>query len=149
MDEFKTLNRIQTDIINDLRKQMRSVRQSMREELDKSYHHDDLAKSVWSDFGAKSEALPEDDEVHDNNDTAKEFGMLDSCMTLVEEEDLSREIHEEYSKILRDTVDTLITEEPSSPKRKVITIIRSPPRRSFWGSMGEALDAVSNLLLEE
>ena len=75
--------------------------------------------------------------------------MLDSCMTLVEEEDLSREIHEEYSKLLRDTVDTLITEEPSSPKRKVITIIRSPPQRSFWSSMGEALDAVSNLLLEE
>ncbi|KAI4701014.1 hypothetical protein J4E89_010850 [Alternaria sp. Ai002NY15] len=151
MDEFKTLNRIQTDIINDLRKQMRSVRQSMREELDKSYHHDDLAKSVWSDFGAKSEALQSDESVHDdnNNDTAKELGMLDSCMTLVEEEDLSREIHEEYSKLLRDTVDTLITEEPSSPKRKVITIIRSPPRRSFWGSMGEALDAVSNLLLEE
>jgi hypothetical protein len=71
-------------------------------------------------------------------------------MTLVEEEDLSREIHEEYSKLLRSTVDTLVADDlPSLPKRKVITIIRSPPRRSFWASMGEALDAVSNLLLED
>ena len=89
--------------------------------------------------------------------------MLDSCMTLVEEdvEDLSREIHEEYSKLLRSTVDTLVADDvPSSlslpsassslSKRKVIHIIRSPPpRRSFWASMGEALDAVSHLLLED
>jgi hypothetical protein len=150
MDEVKTLNRIQLDVINDLRKQMKSVRQTMREELEKSHHQDDLEKSMFSDFGMKSEMLREEEEAENDNDndTSKEFG-IDSWQTLVEEEDLSREIHEEYSKLLRDTVDTLVADEPSTSKRKVITIIRSPPRRSFWASMGEALDAVSNLLLEE
>jgi len=96
-----------------------------------------------------------------NEQDSKKESMLDSCMTLVEEEvqDLSREIHEEYSKLLRSTVDTLVADDvpsssslPSSSlsKRKVIHIIRSPPpRRSFWASMGEALDAVSHLLLED
>jgi hypothetical protein len=153
MDEVKTLNRIQLDVINDLRKQMKIVRQSMREELEKSHHQENLATSRFSDLSTGNEALREnyDDDEEDNeddNDTAKQFGM-DSWQTLVEEEDLSREIHEEYSKLLRSTVDTLVADGPSSPKRKVITIIRSPPRRSFWASIGEALDAVSNLLLEE
>jgi hypothetical protein len=152
MDEVKTLNRIQLDVINDLRKQMKIVRQSMREELEKSHHQDNLENTRFSDLSMVNEALRENhDEEEDNeddNDTAKQFGM-DSWQTLVEEEDLSREIHEEYSKLLRSTVDTLVADVPSSPKRKVITIIRSPPRRSFWASIGEALDAVSNLLLEE
>jgi hypothetical protein len=151
MDEVKTLNRIQLDVINDLRKQMKTVRQSMREELEKGHHQGDLEVSRFSDFDTGHEMLlrEDDEEDNDGDDTKKEFGMVDSCMTLVEEEDLSREIHEEYSKLLRSTVDTLVAEEPSTPKRKVITIIRSPPRRSFWASMGEALDAVSNMLLED
>ncbi|CAI9630055.1 unnamed protein product [Alternaria burnsii] len=175
MDEVKTLNRIQLDVINDLRKQMKLVRQSLRDDLDKSqhyYHQDDLVKSVFSDFEAGNQASQdedgekEEDKEKKEQDSKKE-SMLDSCMTLVEEEvqDLSREIHEEYSKLLRSTVDTLVADDvPSSSsssslpsasasslsKRKVIHIIRSPPpRRSFWASMGEALDAVSHLLLED
>jgi hypothetical protein len=151
MDEVKTLNRIQLDVINDLRNQMKIVRQSMREELEKSHHQDDLGKSMFLNVDPGNEALREDEEKEKkDHDTKREFSMMDSCMTLVEEEDLSREIHEEYSKLLRSTVDTLVADDlPSLPKRKVITIIRSPPRRSFWASMGEALDAVSNLLLED
>jgi hypothetical protein len=174
MDEVKTLNRIQLDVINDLRKQMKLVRQSLRDDLDKSqhyYHQDDLVKSVFSDFeagnqvsqdedGEKEEEEEKKNKENKEQDSKKE-SMLDSCMTLVEEEvqDLSREIHEEYSKLLRSTVDTLVADDvpsssslPSSSlsKRKVIHIIRSPPpRRSFWASMGEALDAVSHLLLED
>ncbi|KAG9185707.1 hypothetical protein G6011_07038 [Alternaria panax] len=151
MDEVKTLNRIQLDVINDLRQQMRVVRQSMREELEKIHHQDDnLGKSIFSDFEVGNEAPQEDEREEKDHDTKKE-SMLDSCMTLVEEdEDLSREIHEEYSKLLRSTVDTLVADDlPPSPKRKVIHIIRSPPKRSFWASMGEALDAVSNMLLED
>jgi hypothetical protein len=180
MDEVKTLNRIQLDVINDLRKQMKLVRQSLRDDLDKSqhyYHQDDLVKSVFSDFEAGNQvSQDEDGEKEDKEEEkkkekkeqdSKKESMLDSCMTLVEEdvEDLSREIHEEYSKLLRSTVDTLVADDvPSSlslpsassssssslSKRKVIHIIRSPPpRRSFWASMGEALDAVSHLLLED
>ncbi|KAL1792328.1 hypothetical protein ACET3X_008835 [Alternaria dauci] len=170
MDEVKTLNRIQIDVINDLRAQMKFVRQSMRDELEGSLqlhhnHHDDLGKSIFSDFGAVHEGLRDVDEEKKEErkeQNVRKESMLDSCVTLVEEEqeedqDLSREIHKEYSKLLRSTVDTLVADDvpsssssPSLPKRKVIHIIRSPPpRRSFWASMGEALDAVSNLLLED
>jgi hypothetical protein len=141
MDEVKTLNSIQLDVINDLRKQMKTVRQSMREELERADERpDEDMDATLADLGAL------DTEEQNNRKKMKE-----SWETLVEEEDLSREVHMAYSKLLRSTVDILTSEPqpPMSPKRRVVTIIRKPPQRSFWASFGEALDAVSNLLLEE
>ena len=128
MDEIKTLNSIQLDVINDLRKQMKNARQNMRNELG-----EDMEATL-----ADLTDIPRD---------GKEFG-TESWQTLVEEQDMSREVHEEYSKLLRSTVDSL-TFEPPTPHRRIVTVVRKQPRRSFWASVGEALDAVSNLLLED
>jgi hypothetical protein len=139
MDEVKTLNSIQMDVINDLRKQMKIVRQGMRDELEHA-----------------SERADEDMDatLADLSDPAQKCGhsgkeMAESWETLVEEEDLSREIHLEYSKLLRNTVEKLTSNPPPPHKWRVVTIVRRPPRRSFWTSFAEAVDAVSNLLLED
>ncbi|EUC50430.1 hypothetical protein COCMIDRAFT_81808 [Bipolaris oryzae ATCC 44560] len=171
LDEVKTLNSIQLDVINDLRKQMKTVRQTMREELERKQE-------------------PGSDKSNEQKDdpTPRKFGMMDSWQTLVNDDsdtnnnnnnnqDVSQEIHNEYTKLLRSAVHKLTAEDhgdddntyhtpprprPAGPatttttppvtrqtKRRLITIIRSPPRRSFWASIGEALDAMSELLLEE
>jgi hypothetical protein len=127
MDETKTLNSIQLDVINDLRKQMKNARQSVRDELERA---DDMEATLA-----------------DLSQIGKEFG-TESWQTLVEEQDMSREVHEEYSKLLRSTVDNL-TSEPPTPHRRIVTVVRKQPRRGFWKSLGEAVDAVSNLLLED
>jgi hypothetical protein len=146
MDEIKTLNSIQLDVINDLRKQMKIIRQSMREELEERPDEDMDATladlTADANFGKKGQE--------------ERKGLAESWQTLVEEEDLSQEVCLEYSKLLRNTVEKLTSEPPSpspSPtpnKRRVVTIVQRPPRgRSFWASLGEAVDAVSNMLLEE
>ncbi|XP_014560220.1 hypothetical protein COCVIDRAFT_89865 [Bipolaris victoriae FI3] len=164
LDEVKTLNSIQLDVINDLRKQMKTVRQTMREELERS--------GGVGTGGDTTGAIE-----HKDDSTTRKFGMMDSWQTLVNDDDdddisqdVSREIHNEYNKLVRSAVHNLTSEDhdgddtyhatPRRPtaatppvirqtKRRLITIIRSPPRRSFWASIGEALDAMSELLLEE
>ncbi|RAR01564.1 hypothetical protein DDE82_006446 [Stemphylium lycopersici] len=171
LDEVKTLNSIQLDVISDLRQQMRTVRQSMRDDLERGSEDEggelQIAQIVDLDEpGVKHSAQVNeyDDDTNNNNDddddddddddtsTTKEFG-LDSWQTLIEGDgqDVSQEIHAEYSKLLRSTVDSLTADAPpiTPTKRRLITIVRTPPKRSFWASFGEALDAVSNLLLED
>lgn len=166
LDEVKTLNSIQLDVINDLRMQMKNVRQNMRDELKRSGGEDEFKISKIVDLdevpadaqGRKKEKEKDeyngndgnDNEHYDNEPTTKEFGM-DSWQTLVDDENFSQEIHEEYAKFVRSTVDSLTAKNPpvTPTKRKLITIVRTPPRRSFWASIGEALDAMSDLLLED
>ncbi|EMD95958.1 hypothetical protein COCC4DRAFT_183940 [Bipolaris maydis ATCC 48331] len=170
LDEVKTLNSIQLDVINDLRKQMKTVRQNMREGLERKKPGGG-GKSSAKDMGRKDESTP------------RKFGMMDSWQTLVNDDDdennqdVSQDIHNEYTKLVRSAVYNLTAEDnndrndddaaayhtprPPPPaaaaarpvirqtKRRLITIVRSPPRRSFWASIGEALDAMSELLLEE
>ena len=164
LDEVKTLNSIQLDVISDLRQQMRTVRQSMRDELERGGEDEgeelQIAQIVDLDEpGVKHSAQVNEYDDDDNNNyddddtsTTKEFG-LDSWQTLVEDDgqDMSQEINAEYSKLLRSTVDNLTADAPpvTPTKRKLITIVRTRPKRSFWASFGEALDAMSNLLLED
>ncbi|EUC35896.1 hypothetical protein COCCADRAFT_34623 [Bipolaris zeicola 26-R-13] len=205
LDEVKTLNSIQLDVINDLRKQMKTVRQTMREELERSggvgtggdttggntssgekdfkiakivdMEDEPGHNSPLRNQGGKKEPGINDKAIeHKDDSTTRKFGMMDSWQTLVNDDDddisqdVSQEIHNEYNKLVRSAVHNLTSEDhdgddtyhatPRRPtaatppvirqtKRRLITIIRSPPRRSFWASIGEALDAMSELLLEE
>lgn len=177
LDEVKTLNSIQLDVIDDLRKQMKSVRQNMREELERS---DDSGKQRQDEGFRITKVVDLDDEadkwspddVDNSNNTkyhtdesTREFG-LDSCQTLVEQDpssssssNLSQEIQNEYSKLVRSAVynltvddndDLVSTPQLTIAKRKRITVIRKPPPNpSFWASVGEALDRVAEVLWED
>ncbi|KAH7561844.1 hypothetical protein BM1_02948 [Bipolaris maydis] len=212
LDEVKTLNSIQLDVINDLRKQMKTVRQNMREGLERSSGETtggaktgsgekdfkiakivDLEDEPEHNSPAQDQASPEKpggggkssakDMGRKDESTPRKFGMMDSWQTLVNDDDdennqdVSQDIHNEYTKLVRSAVYNLTAEDnndrndddaaayhtprPPPPaaaaarpvirqtKRRLITIVRSPPRRSFWASIGEALDAMSELLLEE
>jgi hypothetical protein len=124
LDEVKTLNGIQLDVINDLRRATKIARRSMRSSLDL---RDDV-KMVDEELErlAEERAAPK-----------KQFG-LDSCLTLVEGD----------SGLEPAEKDIQAPTKPSPrSRRRVITIVRKPERaRSFWGSFGQALDSVSELL---
>jgi len=157
LDEFKTLNSIQLDVIEDLRQQMRLVRQGLRDELERG-KGEKFAEDETHHFAATPhleprELSPQPTKQQDTDAGApREFG-IDSWQTLVDEDEVARQVQEEYTKLLRSTVDSLTLDDlgplPPRPKRRHITIIRSPPRRSFWASFGEALDSMADLLLEE
>jgi len=134
LDEVKMLNSIQLDVIADLRGQMRSVRQGMRISLDMG----DAVKLVEDE----SEML-----AHRTDSVApeKEFG-VDSWQTLVDEE---REVepvaaHEKDSENSAKSI-----EDVPTPRYRKIVIVRRPERRSFWGSIGQALDSFGDILREE
>lgn len=160
LDEFKTLNSIQLDVIEDLRQQMKIVRQDMREELERGKQgqieevvvvEEEAEDAATTPHLKPKELFPQPPKQEDA-DAPREFG-IDSWQTLVDEDDVARQVHEEYTKLLRSAVDSLTLDDlgplPKRPKRRHITIIRSPPRRSFWASFGEALDSMADLLLEQ
>ncbi|USP81031.1 uncharacterized protein yc1106_08305 [Curvularia clavata] len=174
LDEVKTLNSIQLDVIDDLRKQMKNVRQNMRKELSRSDGTEQgrqeevfrITKVV--DLDDKVDKWPTEDSNESNDpkhhdDSNREFG-LDSCQTLVEDfpssfSNISQEIQNEYTKLVRSAVynltaddndDLLTTPQLTVAKRKRITVIRKPPPKpSFWASVGEALDRVAEVLWED
>ena len=160
LDEFKTLNSIQLDVIEDLRQQMKIVRQGMRDELERGKQEQveeevavvEEAEDVATTPRLEPKELFPQSRKQEDADAPREFG-IDSWQTLVDEEDVARQVHEEYTKLLRSTVDSLTLDDlgplPRRPKRRHITIIRPLPRRSFWASFGEALDSMADLLLEE
>jgi flagellin-specific chaperone FliS len=171
LDEVKTLNSIQLDVIEDLRKQMKHVRQSMREEFGRGSDRvgsgeekfkvaqivdlDEVGDGFSSKYSGEEAGNGDGCDGHGDDSTTREFG-IDSWQTLVgEEEDVSQEIHNEYAKLVRSAVDSLTADDDHDlpvarpTKRRLITIIRTPPKRSFWASIGEALDAMSDLLLED
>jgi hypothetical protein len=118
LDEVKTLNSIQLDVIADLRRQMQTVQRDMRKSLDmRSPDNEGLG-------------VPE---------KSKEFG-FDSWMTLVDDEN---------THVERAPIEDKAERDEAKPKYRRITIIRKPERRSFWGSIGHALDAFGELWIEE
>lgn len=145
LDEVKTLNSIQLDVINDLRRQMRSVCQGMRTSLSMS---DDIAQ-VEADLDELGG--PEETEQGSSKAPAKEkeFG-LDSWETLVPEAE-----EQSFSTTLPVKPDTAPTPTPKAahvrfaPGTRVIHIVRKPERRSFWRSFGEALDNFAALLNDD
>lgn len=141
LDEVKTLNSIQLDVIYDLRRQMRTVRQGMRSSL-----------SMREDYQKAEEQLSQLDDPQTDNESAhgehvpKQFG-LESWETIHEPllspsdcEHTTREIGTQTPPDYNLTC---------TPRRRVITIIRKPETRSFWSSFAEALDQFGDLLLEQ
>jgi hypothetical protein len=152
MDEVKTLNSIQQDVINDLRTQMKIVRQGMHDSLHSSSHIDnttdptDLSLSLSPSNTSASTSLT--DALQYNHQHVQD-GEEEAAWETIEDSELSREIHAEYSKLLRTTVHNLTADPPAPPRRRVITIVRKPQRRSFWASFGEALDEMADVLDEQ
>jgi hypothetical protein len=132
MDEVKTLNSIQLDVITDLRRQMKTVRRDLRSTLDM---RDDV-KMVEEELGRLA--------VAEGHKDSTEFG-LDSWMTLVDEDNAPARVDFNEDEDAKD-------KQPSTsagPRRKLITIIRKPEKKSFWASIGEALDLFGQDLLEQ
>jgi hypothetical protein len=140
LDEVKTLNSIQLDVITDLRRQMKTVRRSMRSSLDM---RDDV-KMVEEELERIAEAEAQKEK--DSAEPKRKFG-LDSCITLVGDDNDPPQVDGADEKAL-DLPKR--APEPSSPhKRRVIHIVRKPERRSFWASIGSALDSFGALLEEQ
>jgi hypothetical protein len=141
LDEVKTLNSIQLDVITDLRRQMKTVRRDMRSTLDM---RDDV-KMVEEELERIAEAEAQKDR-QNTAESQREFG-LDSWVTLVEGDSGIAQFDGADEK------DVVISKQDveASPtiRRRVITIIRKPERRSFWASMGSALDSFGALLDEQ
>jgi hypothetical protein len=131
LDEVKTLNSIQLDVITDLRRQMKTVRRDMRSTLDMK----DDVKMVEEEL--ERLALAEGQK------ESPEFGM-DSWATLVDENNTPARV-DFYEK--EDEKSNQLRTSPGF-RRKVITIIRKPEKRGFWASIGEALDLFGDDLLE-
>jgi hypothetical protein len=132
MDEVKTLNSIQLDVITDLRRQMKTVRRDMRSTLD-----------IRDDVKMVEEEL-ERLAVAEGRKESPEFG-LDSWMTLVDEDNAPARADFSEKEDAKDNPSST----SAGPQRKVITIIRKPYKRSFWASLGEALDFFGEDLLEQ
>jgi hypothetical protein len=143
LDEVKTLNSIQLDVITDLRRQMKTVRSDMRSTLDM---REDV-KMVEEEL--ERLALAEgQNELNESN----EFG-LDSWATLVEEDNTPAQV-DVYEKEPEKEPEKEQEEDKQPPtpakiQRTRVTIIHKRHKRSFWGSIGEALDLFSDSLLEQ
>jgi hypothetical protein len=139
LDEVKTLNSIQLDVITDLRRQMKTVRRSMRNSLDM---RDDV-KMVEEELERIAEAEAQKEQ--ESAEPKRKFG-LDSCITLIgEDNDLALAGTNEKELDIPKPAPT-----PSSPSRiRVIHIVHKPERRSFWASIGSALDSFGALLEEQ
>lgn len=131
LDEVKTLNNIQLDVIEDLRRQMKTVHQGMRSSLDMG----DDVKLVEDDHampagprGRRVSFVPE-----------KEFG-LDSWETLVDGDRAAERLD------LDDKPDAGATQ---NSKDASALHYSKPERRSFWASIGHALDSFGDMLREE
>ncbi|KAH7399163.1 hypothetical protein DE146DRAFT_525617 [Phaeosphaeria sp. MPI-PUGE-AT-0046c] len=130
LDEVKTLNSIQFDVITDLRRQMKTVRSDMRSSLD-----------MRSDMNLVDSELARLQEQHERDlkNPQKEFG-VDSWVTLVDDEDTAQAAQPNLIKKALEP-EPQATTSSSPPKRRVIHIVRKPERRSFWASFGQALDS--------
>lgn len=140
LDEVKTLNSIQLDVIYDLRRQMRTVRQGMRSSL-----------SMRKDY---QEAEQELDDSHPQCSSEEETALtqfgLESWETIDNERPLPSQSQPDAARKDMSTQTPPEEEVPSSPprRRRVITIIRKPENPSFWSSFADALDQFGDLLFE-
>ncbi|KAF1852185.1 uncharacterized protein K460DRAFT_362954 [Cucurbitaria berberidis CBS 394.84] len=152
LDEVKTLNSIQLEVIDDLRRQMKTVRQEMRTSLDMRKDLDQ-AEAELADIG--------DGQSNDELEGAapgreqKEFG-LESWETIANDDASSPRRcppngTDEISKSRREEKLSK-TEDPCPPpppRRKVRRILRRPQQQSFWQALAEALDAFGGLFFED
>jgi hypothetical protein len=141
LDEVRTLNSIQLDVITDLRRQMKTVRRDMRSTLDM---RDDV-KMVEEELERIAEAEVQKDGKH-NAGSKSVFG-LDSWATLVDEDGGIPQFDGADEKDL-DAPKSDVEASPRS-RRRLITIVHKPERRSFWSSIGSALDSFGALLDEQ
>jgi hypothetical protein len=139
LDEIRTLNSIQLDVINGLRQQMRTVRRGMRSSIDMR----DEFKQVEEELDKIGDFMGEEESSRKDYNTSGDFG-LDSLATLVDSP-LSRSFRDDGAKELEPEKDECAL---YPGRRRIVNIIRKPERRSFWTSFGHALDAYSDLLLE-
>ncbi|KAL6710703.1 hypothetical protein ACN47E_007760 [Coniothyrium glycines] len=149
LDEVKALNSIQCDVIHDLRRQMKAVRQGMQSSLSRGNEY----KKAEEEIENTNDAKPTKDTGAETDSEDTEFG-VESWETLVNADDRpstsSQNIEAAYSKELQRIIDSQLLERPAAkPKTRIITIIRKPEKRSFWGSIGEALDQFGALLHDE
>ncbi|KAL5115969.1 hypothetical protein ACEQ8H_006086 [Pleosporales sp. CAS-2024a] len=138
LDEVKTLNSIQLDVITDLRRQMKTLRRDMPTSLDLR----DDANMVEE----KLERIAEAEAGKDTAEPQRAFG-LDSWATLVEEEPSIPQLDGADERV-HDAPKQPVESSPK-PRRRVTTIVRKPERRSFWASFGSALDSFGALLDEQ
>ncbi|KAH3910294.1 hypothetical protein HBI56_077440 [Parastagonospora nodorum] len=132
LDEVKTLNSIQLDVITDLRRQMKTVRRDMRSTLD-----------MRDDINMVEEEL---ERIAAAETRQPEFG-LDSWVTLVDEDRGIPQFDGADEKVV--TAPKADVEAPPKSRRRVITIVHKPERRSFWASFGSALDSFGALIHEQ
>lgn len=142
LDEVKTLNSIQLDVITDLRRQMRTVGRDMRTKLDM---RDDV-NMVEEELAKLAVA----ERSKDSNGTQKEkqFGM-DSWVTLVDEDNAEIRSTQTTQEPKEDGPDKQTATSSPTSRRRLITIVRKPEKRSFWTSIGQALDSFGDLMREE
>jgi hypothetical protein len=137
LEEVKTLNSIQLDVINDLRRVTKTVRREMRNSLDIG----DDVKMVEEELERLADA--EGCQIQeDATAPQKEFG-LDSWLTLVEGDNGLERLEAEEKN------ENDVRHSKRSPilRRRVITIIRKPEKaQSLWASFGQALDSFGELL---
>ncbi len=132
LDEAKMLNSIQLDVIDDLRRQMRSVSRGLQTELS-TLSEEELVIPLRN-------LLPEIDDDEDNY------------------EDIDEDDDEEDKRFVQDSWETVddpvpspeqVSSTPPAPKDDSITTVSKPERRGFWTSFTEALDEFGSLLLED
>ncbi|KAJ4368767.1 hypothetical protein N0V83_005849 [Neocucurbitaria cava] len=173
LDEVKTLNSIQLDVITDLRRQMKTVRQgmrsslSMREEFERAESELELGLELANMGIERSGRDIDGDGDGDIAHEGKEFGIaswetiqiLDNHDSDSQPQLLSQQQHHDDRRSevsLKDLASSL--HQSSSSHRhentlprgyKRITIIHPPPRGpGFWSSFAEALDEFGALLHE-
>ncbi|KAF1917189.1 hypothetical protein BDU57DRAFT_450241 [Ampelomyces quisqualis] len=142
LDEVKTLNSIQVDVITDLRRQMRAVGLDMRLKLDMRDHvsmdEDELAKL----------AVAESSKDLSSAQKEKQFG-IDSWVTLVDEDNAEIHSTQTVPESKQDGADKQAANSSPMSRRRLITIVRKPEKGRFWSSIGQALDSFGDLLREE
>lgn len=142
LDEVKTLNSIQLDVIHDLRRQMKVVRQGMRTSLDM---HGDSGKSDAESEDATAVEDKEEAIAEGSTTSPPEFG-AESWETIDNDQ---HKTLADLAGLRKDAGTQTPPDLAAKPRIRTITIIRKPYRRSFWASFGEALDKFGALLLED
>jgi hypothetical protein len=142
LDEVKTLNSIQLDVITDLRRQMRTVGRDMRTKLDMR----DGVNMVEEELAKLAVAERSNDLTGPQK--PRQFGM-DSWVTLVDEDNADIHSTQPTQESKEGRADQQVATSSPTSRRRLITIVRKSEKRSFWSSIGQALDSFGDLIREE
>lgn len=153
LDEVRTLNSIQIEVITELKRQMRNVSFSLASAGCSRPNSSAGPPSAQSVASSSAYSPASKDE---------EFGK-DSWQTLVPDDDdplpcLKEDADEHSSPLTSQHPSPMPSPAAASveksetkkrePRYRVIHIVRQPERRSFWASFGEALDGLRGLMLD-